>query len=101
MKFDIDNYGINTAMHCSTEEQAIVFCNHLHSLGRRWSSGEAYSTQTLFNEVKGNIYYYFHQDVCSTCRPLFNYTVLEFTDFEWDRYTAPPEEKPVKLRFTW
>ena len=101
MKFNPNDYGRNAVMHCSTEEQAIVFCNHLHSLGRRWKSGQAYSTRTLFTEVEGDIYYYFHQDVCSTYRPLFDYTVLEFSDFEWDNYTQEPKTEPIKLRFTW
>lgn len=36
MKFNINKYEGNYAMHCKTEEEAKIFCRYLDSVGRKW-----------------------------------------------------------------
>lgn len=49
MKFNINKYEGNYAMHCKTEEEAKIFCRYLDSVGRRWADGTSYMSMTNWN----------------------------------------------------
>ena len=59
MKFNIDDYKGRYAMHCKTEEEAIDFCNYLHSIGKEWCSGHSYVDVTYYNDYKSKTTYNF------------------------------------------
>lgn len=47
MKFNINKYEGNYAMHCKTEEEAKIFCRYLDSVGRKWVDGDLYLSMIL------------------------------------------------------
>lgn len=104
MKFNPDDYGRNAAMHCDTEEKAIIFCNFLDFLGKRWRDDTSYR-DTEWHRYGNQMCYSFNRGCYSSLgfyQGSENYgPILEFDDFEWDNYTPPEKEKPVKLRFSW
>ena len=91
MKFDINNYNGNYAMHCKTEEEAKDFCNYLHKIGRRWITGGSYAQTTCYEEYKGDTIYYFNKgtygSICTYF--LFNSTtkILEWSDYMNKEFT--------------
>lgn len=46
MKFNINKYLGNYAMHCKTEEEAKIFLRYLDSVGRKWVDGTSYMSMT-------------------------------------------------------
>lgn len=85
-KFNIADYLGAYAMHCSTEDQAKIFCKHLHGLGKTWNSFSSYLTHTNYDRNTVNTCYAFNSDLCSSvdyCKEL-GYTILEFEDFDWE-----------------
>ena len=91
MRFDFYDYDETYAMHCDTKEKARVFLSHLHSLGKRWSSGRSYDNQFLwkgedscYRFVAGTFdrrgYYTSYEAAAD-----FGFTIeiLEFDDFDW------------------
>lgn len=87
MKFNINKYEGNYAMHCKTEEEAKIFCRYLDSVGRRWSSGHSYILMTNWDDYGPNTCYSFNSGTyCDKIYYLTRnyYTILEFSDFEWD-----------------
>lgn len=42
MRFNIEDYKGKYVMHCKTEEEAKIFCEYLHSIGRTWGNGDSY-----------------------------------------------------------
>jgi len=104
MKFNIDQYKGNYAMHCKTLEEAMFFLDYLRNLGRHWCNGERYAgtvtgtnfnshgdaTGYAFNEGRyGNIPWYTEHD----------YTVLTFEDFEWEGLDLPSPTTTDLKRF--
>lgn len=97
-KFDISEYDDSVVMHCTTEEEAKVFCNFLHSQGLTWKSGKSYAEFTNYKVYKHNTCYRFN---CGTFGDLDEYIdegfyydrkvlkVLEFSDFCWDENQTP------------
>ena len=95
-KFNIEDYGDNCVMHCSSKEQAIVFTQYLHRVGLRWSSGRGYDSKLGWSAAGGGSCYRFRS---GTTGSLAVYTslemrnslgtdgtdivVLEFDDFDW------------------
>ena len=82
MRFDINNYQGNYAMHCKTKEEAREFCNYLHSIGNTWESGDSYKTTTNFKYNRNKTVYYFNKGTyghISNCYCYF--TILEWSDF--------------------
>ena len=76
-------------MHCKTEEEAKDFCNYLHSIGRRWTSGRSYASDTNWHNHKSDTAYNFNQgsyDSISWYKTL-NYTILEWSDFMNKEFT--------------
>lgn len=96
MKFNINKYMGNYAMHCKTEEEAKIFCRYLDSVGRRWGSGLSYISMTNWDDYGPNTCYSFNSGTyCDKIYYLTRncYTILEFSDFEWDNKNT--KRKPV------
>lgn len=96
MKFNINKYEGNYAMHCKTEEEAKIFCRYLDSVGRRWGSGHSYISMTNWDDYGPNTCYSFNSGTyCDKIYYLTHncYTILEFSDFEWDNKNT--KRKPV------
>lgn len=87
MKFNINKYMGNYAMHCKTEEEAKIFLRYLDSVGRKWVNGTSYMSMTNWNVHGHDTCYDFNGGTyCDktyflTCN---YYTILEFSDFKWD-----------------
>lgn len=90
MKFNIEDYKGNYAMHCKTEEEAKDFCRYLDSIGRKWSSEDSYAELTEWNEYKEKTCYCFNNDTYSSVSNYtikHNYQVLEWGDFMNNEFT--------------
>lgn len=89
MKFNIEDYKGNYAMHCKTEEEAKDFCRYLDSVGRKWSSGTKYTADNLWHIFKDNTCYVFNYATYSSLSlsKLSGYTVLEWSDFMNKKFT--------------
>lgn len=96
MKFNINKYMGNYAMHCKTKEEAKIFCRYLDSVGRKWVDGTSYMSMTKWSVYGPDTCYDFYNGTyCNktyflTC---YGYTILEFSDFEWDNKNT--KRKPV------
>jgi hypothetical protein len=95
MKFNINKYLGNYAMHCKTEEEAKIFCRYLDSVGRRWADGTSYMSMTNWNYGPDTCYTFNSGTYCKKTYFLTRnyYTILEFSDFEWDNKNT--KRKPV------
>lgn len=96
MKFNINKYMGNYAMHCKTEEEAKTFCRYLDSVGRRWADGTSYMSMTNWSVHGPDTCYNFYDGTYCTKRyflTCYCYTILEFSDFEWDNKNT--KRKPV------
>lgn len=91
MKFNIEAYrNGHFAMHCKTEAEARDFCNYLHSIGRRWSTGASYLEETNYRYYGNNTCY----NVNSGCYCGMNYYLREgFQILEWSDFM---NESPIK-----
>lgn len=91
MKFNINKYEGNYAMHCKTEEEAKIFCRYLDSVGRRWADGTSYMSMTNWNYGPDTCYTFNSGTYCKKTYFLTRnyYTILEFSDFEWVTKNAP------------
>lgn len=101
--FDINNYPGNYAMHVSTEEEAERFCEYLDFQGRQWRGGTSYLSNTSYS-VHGNQTCYdfnvgMYGDVQWFEDDGADWTILEFSDFDWS--DAFKVEEPVMLKFSW
>lgn len=87
MKFNINKYMGNYAMHCKTKEEAKIFCRYLDSVGRKWVDGTSYMSMTKWSVHGPDTCYdfcngtYCNKTYFLTC---YGYTILEFSDFKWD-----------------
>lgn len=96
MKFNINKYMGNYAMHCKTKEEAKIFCRYLDSVGRKWVDGTSYMSMTKWSVHGPDTCYdfcngtYCNKTYFLTC---YGYTILEFSDFEWDNKNT--KRKPV------
>ena len=83
MKFNIDDYKGKYVMHCKTEEEAEIFCEYLHSIGRMWSTGESYLSERYWDKYKESTCYNFNYG--TYCDKQYfeeaGYTILEMEDF--------------------
>jgi len=95
MKFNINKYMGNYAMHCKTKEEAKIFCRYLDSVGRRWADGTSYMSMTNWNYGPDTCYTFNNGTYCKKTYFLTRnyYTILEFSDFEWDNKNT--KRKPV------
>ena len=81
--FPIEDFtATDVCMHCSTEEEANAFLEFLHSIGRRWASGDSYLSHNNFSDYGGGTCYYFNQGLYGgSNNPLRGRTVLEFSEY--------------------
>ena len=88
-KFNINEYKGNFVMHCKTEEEARDFCNFLHSVGRKWISGDSYVDETNYVWHQTNTAYYFNQGQYGNLQIAMqdNYTILKWSDYMEKKFT--------------
>lgn len=102
-KFDINNYPGNYAMHVRTEEEAECFCKYLDSQGRQWRGGTSYLHHTSYRVYGNQTCYDFNAGMYGDVQWFeddgADWTILEFSDFDWS--DAFKEEEPVVLKFSW
>ena len=100
MKFNINKYMGNYAMHCKTEEEAKIFLRYLDSVGRKWVNGTSYMSMTNWSVYGHDTCYDFNGGTyCDktyflTCN---YYTILEFSDFKWDNLMEIPPSMILEL----
>lgn len=89
MKFDINNYKGEYAMHCKTEEEARDFCDYLHRVGKTWYLGDSYLKKHNYNHYKENTAYNFNEGLYGTVSWYKGggYTILEWSDFMNKKFT--------------
>ena len=89
MKFNIEDYKGNYAMHCKTKEEVKDFCRYLYSLGRKWCDGTKYTEDNMWYVYKDNTCYVFNYGTYSSLSfsELSGYTVLEWSDFMNKKFT--------------
>jgi len=84
MKFNLNDYKGNYAMHCKTEEEAESFCRFLHQNGRSWCNGDSYLENDCWDVYKRDTIYCFNEgaycDVAFTKR-VQGYKILEWSNF--------------------
>lgn len=90
-KFNFYKYDRNCVMHCPTEESAEIFLSFLSSLGKGWRTGDSYDNCSHWQMYKEETCYRFvageYGDLAYFTE--YNYTILEFYDFEWDELAEP------------
>lgn len=87
MKFKLKNYKGKFVMLVKTEEEAKVFCKFLNANGRRWNNASSYLDFTHWGRYKNKTVYYFNKCTYGSIdgKALTqDYTILEFSDFNWD-----------------
>lgn len=87
--FNINDYPGNYVMHCKTEEEDRSFREYLHSVGRKWSSGNSYLTKTYWNVNREYTCYRFNSDEYGDIHYYrrTDYTILEWSDFMKKTFT--------------
>ena len=102
MKFYINNCKGKYAMHCKTEEEAISFCNYLHSIGKVWIDGDTYVNDNGWDRYEVDTCYLFNDGQRRNIDRAVNegYTILEWSDFMNDMFTKESLKNGdvVKLR---
>ena len=89
MKFNINDYKGEYAMHCKTEEEANSFCTYLNSVGREWCTGSSYLDCTNYHCYKEDTAYAFNSGTFGDTDYYKdeNYTILEWEDFMNNTFT--------------
>ena len=89
MKFDINNYKDKYVMHCKTEEEAREFCDYLHSVGEKWTTGDSYKNHNNWKIYKEDTCYSFNKGSFADIEYFtrFEYTILEWSDFKANEFT--------------
>ena len=84
-RFDISKYVGKYVMHVTTEEQDRIFREYLHSVGRKWRSGDSYLERERYDEYKNKTCYNFNNNSYDhkSHYVLNGYTILNFNDFDW------------------
>lgn len=80
MKFNLNDYKGDYAMHCKTKEEAESFCRFLYQNGRRWRNGGSYLQFDNWDRFKIDTIYYFNLGTYSRAKYV-NYVILEWSDF--------------------
>ena len=86
MRFNIEDYPGNYAMHCKTLREAKSFLAHLNALGKTWSGGSSYIRGHHWEPHMENTVYAFNEGRYSSMGYYRNisYEVLEWSDFMYD-----------------
>lgn len=71
-----------TVVHCEAEDQAINFCNWLHSIGKRWFDGDSYRSLTAWRSHGEHTCYNAWLGMCGSVDSYNNtgYTILKYND---------------------
>lgn len=90
MKFNLNDYKGECAMHCKTKEEAESFCRLLHQNGRKWRDGSSYLKDNTWDPYKADTVYYFNKGTYCDVEYArhFNYEILEWSDFMEDEETV-------------
>lgn len=60
--FPIEEYtDRDVCMHCQTEQEANIFLEFLHGIGRTWCDGSSYISHSNFDEYTSDTCYYFNK----------------------------------------
>lgn len=88
-KFNPNDYKGKYAMHCKTEKEARDFCNYLHSIGKKWGSGDSYKEKILYHNYGNDTAYNFNDGTyCSILDyRRWGFTILEWEDFMNNEFT--------------
>ena len=65
-------------IQCDTEEQAKVYCDTMHEMGKKWRGGESFAEHTFFQE--GGIWYRSTLQYSRERDHAYSYNVYHFTD---------------------
>lgn len=89
MKFNINDYKGEYAMHCKTEEEANDFCAYLDGIGKKWNSGSCYIDNTFYNYYEEDTVYEFNEGLFNNiyCSRSEGCTILEWEDFMNNTFT--------------
>ena len=89
MIFNINDYKGKYVMHCKTREEARDFCKYLHSIGKRWCTGDSYLVETKWKTYGENTAYSFNRGEYTDVNWYKNegYTILEWSDFMNGKFT--------------
>ena len=91
-KFNLSDYDDTVLMHCSTKEEAEIFCDFLDSSGLTWITGKSYVERNNYESYRENTCYRFKRGSFGN---LYIFSVegfgrhniskiLEFSDFYWE-----------------
>jgi hypothetical protein len=82
MKFNINDYHGEYAMHCKTAKEARSFCDYLKSVGRTWCTGLQYDDTAWGYDCEDTVYF-FNNGTRSDVNyaKSQNCTILEWEDF--------------------
>jgi hypothetical protein len=88
MKFNINDYPGEYAMHCKTAKEARSFCDYLKSVGRTWCTGLQYDDTAWGYDCEDTVYF-FNNGTRSDVNyaKSQNCTILEWEDFMNKEFT--------------
>lgn len=90
-KFNWDefkNKDNKIAVHCKTEEEAKDFCRQMHGQGMKWSNGESYLKNTIYDMFNERTCYYGDGKYSSLdFAENNNYKILEWSDYMQEEFT--------------
>lgn len=86
MRFNIEDYPGNYAMHCKTFIEAKSFLAYLNGVGRTWCGGSSYIGREQWHNHEENTAYAFNEGkyIGADWYKDNGYTVLEWSDFMYD-----------------
>lgn len=87
--------GSMAFIQCDTEEQAKIYCDAMHALGRKWMGGESFAEYTHFGN--GCTWYKNTMQYSRDRDHALSYTVYHFTDII-DFSATQPEPDPNQFR---
>ncbi len=91
--------GPNAYIQCDTEEQAKMYCDAMHMLGKTWRGGESFAEETFYRG--GSIWYRNTRQYSHELGTVLQYTVYHFTDiidFASTQQEPDPNQFRVLLR---
>ena len=86
MRFNIEDYPGNYAMHCTTLIEAKSFLAYLNGIGKTWNGGRSYINYEQWHIQEDNTAYAFNEGKYAGADwyKEHGYTVLEWSDFMYD-----------------
>ena len=86
-KFKLEDYEGKFVMHVKTEEEYNTFSKFLDSKGETWNIDQSYMKIRHWDENTNNTCFCFNEGMYCNLEYFQNhdYTILEFSDFDWDK----------------